>query len=261
MNIKELIESGSLELYAMNALPPEEMRQIDELRTHHPELNAEIEKIEASLEEYARTHRIAPTAELKDKIARQLQFAGEAQPEPKVVYMVPAFYRYAVAASVAVIMVLAATNVYTYRKYNDTSKELLALQSEKTVLANQVKYVTGESEKMKNELAIVTSPLHRQIILNGLPLAPSAKAVIYWNNETGETYINSAAMPQVASNEQFQLWAIVDGKPVDLGVVNKDTSFSIMKDIKNAQAFAITLEPLGGRPSPTLEKMYVVGNV
>ena len=261
MDTRELIESGSLELYAMNALPPEEMRQIDEVRTRYPELNAEIEKIEAALEEYAQVHRVAPAGDLKDKIAAQLQFADEAQPAPKVVYMVPPFYRYAVAASVAVIMVLAATNIYTYRKYNNTNRELLALQTEKTVSANQVKYVTGESEKMNNELAIVTSPVHRQIILNGLPLAPSAKAVIYWNNETGQTYINSAALPQVASNEQFQLWAIVDGKPVDLGVVNKDTSFSIMKDVKNAQAFAITLEPLGGKPTPTLEKMYVVGNV
>lgn len=261
MNIQELIESGALELYTMHALPAEEMKQIDELRTRHPELNEEIKRIEASLEEYAQTHAVNPSIDLQKKIATRLQFADEEKPEAKVVLMVPPFYRYAVAASVGLILVLGASNMYFYKKYAETNQELVALQSEKTLLVNRVNHITTESEKMKNELAIITSPSHRQIILNGLPLSPSAKAVIYWNNETGNTYINSSALPQVASNEQFQLWAIVDGKPVDLGVVSKDTSFSLMKEVKNAQAFAITLEPLGGKPSPTLEKMYVLGNV
>jgi hypothetical protein len=31
--------------------------------------------------------------------------------------------------------------------------------------------------------------------------------------------------------------------------------------VKNAMAFAITLEKKGGNPSPTLSAMYVIGNV
>jgi anti-sigma-K factor RskA len=34
-----------------------------------------------------------------------------------------------------------------------------------------------------------------------------------------------------------------------------------MKDIGQAQAFAITLEPAGGSASPTLNQMYVMGNI
>lgn len=79
--------------------------------------------------------------------------------------------------------------------------------------------------------------------------------------EKGTTYINSSLLPQAAADKQYQLWAIVDGKPVDLGVINKDSTFSTMKQVQNAQAFAITLEPLGGRPAPTMDKMYVLGNV
>lgn len=260
MDIKQLIESGLLELYAMNALPAAEMKQISEWRTQYPELNEELKRIEQTLEQLAQQEGVTPSAGLKDKIASQLQFAVE-EPEIKTVVMVPPFYKYAIAASVAIILVLSSTNLYFYQQYSETNRQLVALQSEKTLLVNQVNYVTTESEKIKNELAVITSPVNRQILLNGLPVSPSSKAVIYWNNETGSTYINSSALPQIAANEQFQLWAIVDGKPVDLGVIGKDTSFSEMKAVKNAQAFAITLEPLGGKPSPTLEKMYVLGNV
>ncbi len=46
-----------------------------------------------------------------------------------------------------------------------------------------------------------------------------------------------------------------------MGVLNKDCSIVEMKNVQNASALAITLEPLGGKPSPTLEKMYVMGSV
>jgi anti-sigma-K factor RskA len=135
------------------------------------------------------------------------------------------------------------------------------MKSEQTLLANQVQYITSESDKLKNQLAAISNPANEQILLNGLPLSPSSKAVVFWNKETGNTYINSSALPQIASNEQFQLWAIVDGKPIDLGVINKGSSFAEMKTVKSASAFAVTLEPFGGKPAPTLQKMYVIGNV
>ena len=70
-------------------------------------------------------------------------------------------------------------------------------------------------------------------------------------------------MRTLAQENQYQLWAIIDGKPVDAGVF--DTSLAgllKMKEIGNgAAAFAVTIEPRGGKASPTLETMQVVGNV
>jgi hypothetical protein len=37
--------------------------------------------------------------------------------------------------------------------------------------------------------------------------------------------------------------------------------FSAMKQVQNATAFAITLEPRGGSPSPTMDQMYVMGSI
>lgn len=34
-----------------------------------------------------------------------------------------------------------------------------------------------------------------------------------------------------------------------------------MKAVKNAQAFAITLENEGGSPTPTMEEMFVMGTI
>ena len=73
-------------------------------------------------------------------------------------------------------------------------------------------------------------------------------------------------LPQAAPEKQYQLWAIVDGKPVDAGMVEESADASgklllKMHNIPEAQAFAITLEKKGGSPTPTMEAMFVVGKV
>jgi anti-sigma-K factor RskA len=71
-------------------------------------------------------------------------------------------------------------------------------------------------------------------------------------------------LPQPSSDLQYQLWAIVDGNPVDLGVfdiLNEKELVTKDLDLKKIQAFAVTLEKKGGSPSPNLEKLYVIGNV
>jgi anti-sigma-K factor RskA len=61
------------------------------------------------------------------------------------------------------------------------------------------------------------------------------------------------------------LWAMVNGKPVDLGVFDAQNQpkklLLAMKEVGDAQAFAVTLEKRGGSASPTMEKMVVLGAV
>lgn len=264
MNIQEIIESGSLELYVMGALTPEENTEIDALRKLHPELNEEIRRIEDAMIAYADSHAIKPKEELKQKIAEKLQFSvtldmgGEMVDSIQI--QMPGIYRYAAAAAILVLLVLGGSTFYFAHQYNETSSQLSHLQSEKTQLANQVRLLSGESDKVKGELAVALSPENKKIPLLGTPASPNSKAVIYWNSATGTTYVNTAMLPQAPSDKQYQLWAMVNGKPVDLGVISKDSSFTAQKLVQNATAFAITLEPIGGTPQPTTD-MLVLGGV
>ena len=67
----------------------------------------------------------------------------------------------------------------------------------------------------------------------------------------------------LAQENQYQLWAIIDGKPVDAGVFDNNFKGLLkMKDVgTGAATFAVTIEPRGGRQTPTLETMQVAGNV
>ncbi len=83
-----------------------------------------------------------------------------------------------------------------------------------------------------------------------------------WNVNTKEVYVADVSLPEVPSDKQYQLWAIVDGKPVDAGMLSDAKNLAQkMKVFEKAEMFAITLEKKGGSPTPTMEAMYVAGKV
>jgi anti-sigma-K factor RskA len=249
----------------MGSLPQEEARQIDDLRKVHPELNDEIMRIEDAMIAYADAHSVTPKRELKEKIAKRLNFSIgldlEEEKVSSILIQMPGIYRFAAAAAVLLIISLGGSTFYYYNQYNSANTQLLALQGEKTQLANQVKYISTESDKLQAELTVANNPENKKIALAGLPIAPNAKAVVYWDKEKGTTYINAALLPRLPSNQQYQLWAQVNGKMVDMGVIAKDSLFNQMKQIQNATAFAISIEPLGGSPTPTLSNVCALGSV
>ena len=265
MNIQDIIESGSLELYVMGALSPEETKEVDGWRKTHPEINDEIKRIEDAMIAYADTHAIKPKQELTQKIADKLTFSVNLDMEGEMVdsisIQMPGIYRYAAAAAIALLIAFGGGTFYYAHEYNQASDRLAALQNEKAQLANQVKYLSGETDKVKGELAIASKPESKKIPLLGTKISPASNAIVYWDTKSGTAYINSANLPAAPTDKQYQLWAIVDGKPVDLGVISKDSTFNTMKQVAGATAFAITLEPLGGKPTPTMEALYVMGGV
>jgi anti-sigma-K factor RskA len=93
--------------------------------------------------------------------------------------------------------------------------------------------------------------------------APKSLATVYWNTESKEVYLLLNRLPAPVSNKQYQLWAIVNGHPVDAGIIEMESGvfFVKLKTIPKAEAFAITLEKKGGSSTPTMEAMYVMGKV
>ena len=68
------------------------------------------------------------------------------------------------------------------------------------------------------------------------------------------------SLPAAPAGRQYQLWAIVNGQPLDAGML-RDTKMQVqqMKAFAQADAFAITLEKSGGSPTPTMSALYVMG--
>ncbi|MES2680163.1 MAG: anti-sigma factor [Bacteroidota bacterium] len=264
MKVSEVIASGLLETYILGGATDEEVLMIRELCRKHPELITEIERVEARIIE-ASSHLNEPlNPGLKDKISAQLSFRANAAP-PKIVDLQNTqlgFYKFGIAASLLLFVSSFFYILVLQQKLNRLNGEVAALSASKTYMAEELKIQQASLFTINSELRVVSDPSIKKIPLKGMNSLASSSAVIHWNPQTSEVYFNAALLPK-PENKQYQLWAIVDGKPVDAGMINPegDLIFQKMKAIASAQAFAVTIEKPGGSATPSMETMCLLGNV
>jgi len=89
----------------------------------------------------------------------------------------------------------------------------------------------------------------------------SSSANVYWDSTSTDVYMVVKNMPKLPSDKQYQLWALIGSKPIDLGLFDPPQSNVILK-MKNAQkadAFAITIENRGNTDGPDLGQLQSMG--
>lgn len=248
--------------------------------TQFPELQTEVVRIENDLIRLAESQAPKPSAHLKTSIFDAIDALEESDNkvkevevdvEPKVISMpLPEKEKSSmtmllmVAASFALLIVSAFFNYLQYNDLQSARQTIASLNQEKEVLANDLSTFKTSFESAENKIAVLRDTANVTIPMKGLDISPSSLALIHWNKYTNETFIDIASLPEAPTNMQYQLWAIVDGAPVDLGVfdvLNSTAAMQKMKTVGNPQAFAVTLEKSGGSPTPTMENMYVLGSV
>lgn len=268
MNVKDYIESGVLELYVAGALPKEEMLEVEVYANQHAELREEIKAIEIALENYAQAYAKKPSHHVIDKVLMEIeQPRNVAKQGSKILEMKPhasksaSILKYLAYAASVLLFLSGALNVYYYNKYHQTQQQLIALQGEKDRLAGLYDAMQANYNNIASEMNILKNPDNIAVVLKGLAIKPDALATVYWNKNTGHVHLNINNLPVPPNGKQYQLWALKDGKPIDAGVFNLTTNLYAMKTILSADAFAISLEPAGGSISPTMDLIYVIGNV
>ncbi|CAK9253497.1 unnamed protein product [Sphagnum jensenii] len=262
---KGYTQSEIAEEYISLWLSEAERREVEYACIRYPEIQSELNAIEAAINGYARSHARTPDPALRGKILAKLDLVEA--PEPKVIQMNPSAapsYRWLAAASVALFLISSGVNLYLYNQYQSVTGQIAELQSKNSVLADNNTHLTKQVTTISDDLTAVSSASNVRVELEGLPLSPAARALIFWDKERKATYINTSELPPLAQEKQYQLWAIVDGKPVDLGVLPTDkqqTALLKVKDVSAPQAFAITIEPKGGSVNPTMDQMIVLGKL
>ena len=265
MNIKEYISSGIIEAYVLGLATQEEVSILECVRKNNIEVEQAILDAQQTLEDFSTLQAVSPPKDLKESIWNKITQQSEEEIEaPKKHTEIKAiseaknnfdWKKLAVAASVLFIMTFGTT-LYYHNKNKNTEVA--------------INHITIEKEKTSQSLAnmearwsLLQNPAINTITLAGVEKYPDLVAHVFWNATTAEVYLSSENLPQAPENMQYQLWAIVDGVPVDAGVfdLKDDQAITKMLKIEKAQAFAITLEKMGGNPTPTLSQLYVMGNI
>ncbi len=271
MTTDELIRSGLLEAHVLGQTTPDEARLVERMRTTEPLVREELEAIEAALEAQAMRSAVAPPPHLKADLMQRIAAATPARsaavketPVVPLRHEAPAKFNWLAAASVVGLVLSAGMNFLQFNELRNVRGELARLENDRSVLAEELQVQRASAERTNEQLAVVLDPRRQAVLLNGVGTAVGSKARIYWDKEAHSVYLDPMTLAALPEGKQYQLWALVDGQPVDAGVIAKgDAARGIqpMKDVPEAQAFAVTIEREGGSPTPTLEAMVLLGQV
>ncbi len=270
MDIKDYIASGILEAYALDDLPQEERAAVAAMLAKHPELREELNTIEEGLEALAMETAIAPPADLKDSLFAALDEVQPEEtlapePETKVVPLAPKksyFWNYVAAASVSIALVSSLMAYDFYSRWQQSQAAYADVINSNELLANQNNKVNNELRKIEQDYGVLVNPDYDRVEMASVIQGQSFSASVYWNKKTEEAYLSIKELSELTAEQQYQLWAIVDGKPVSMGVFDlKTDALTQMTAVANAAMFAVTIEPRGGSENPTLDAMQVAGEV
>lgn len=278
MNEKAHISDGSTELYVLGLASESEKADFEQSSESNPGLVADRRDFEESLENYALANAEVPPVGVKVKIFEAIGTPvsteisvppqNKASNPPKLINFnmenstgsvrsSSGWLRFIAAASVILVIVLAW---FVYQSYNQ-NKDLTNANN-----ALKAKLNTTDSilDQIVAEQKVVKDPNTTVVNMVGTKVAPKSSANIYWDSTSRNVYLVVKNMPNLPNDKQYQLWALIDGKPKDLGVFDASGDNKVilkMKNTQKAQAFAITIEQKGGSPSPTLDSMQSLGKM
>jgi len=253
-----------IESYVLGLVTEAERQEFESLCASYPEIAEARKAFEIALEEQLLKDAKQPPQHLKKQIEEKLIATApestvyEEKEETSVRRI--GIWKWLAAAS----FILLAGAVYWAYTTNSKYKELQASNQE---LQNQLQQSTALLDTLRQQTEIIGHPGMRMAALKGTVNAPQAFATIFWDTASvsKDVYLMVNNLPQPASDKQYQLWALLDGKPIDLGVFDMDIRqkplLVKMQNVQKAQAFAITLEPKGGSVNPTTDSMYVMGSL
>lgn len=267
-NLKSYLESGILEQYVLGDLSNEERLEVEKNAIKYPEIKAELIEIESALLSYAISNAIEPPESLRNKVLHSLK---KAEADVRLMRITTSksgqFYKYAFAASLALLLMSVILLIKLNNKLNDSHTLNAVLQSGNKRFSNQVNSIDEKLRDTQNAINYYQNrAAYKLVTLKGSVKAPAASMLVAFNPEKEEVMIDlsSLKMPSNDIEHQYQLWAMVDDKPVDLGVFDSEgysTGMKKMKSVKIVQAFAVTLELRGGSSYPSMDQMMAIGGI
>jgi len=268
--VKEYIASGILEAYVLGTLEDKERQEVEAMANKHPEVKKELDAIEDALITYATMHSMDTSAELKEKVMSKIKNGGgkdendrpvinmnrmeaeeKADPRNKAMW--------GIAASV-LLMISLMGNLYTYQRMERAEGYIHEFAAKNHKKDSILTLALAQNAQAQSDMAILKDPMYKIVEMKGQTKTPDAKAMVCFCPGSKLVYFEADKMPEPPKGMQYQLWAIVDGKPVDEGMITMGPGLHKMKDIDQATAFAVTLEKEGNGATPHGD-MVVMGNM
>lgn len=291
MDIQAYIQSGVLEAYALGTLPAAEAAEVEALVAAHPALRAELDALQESLRAYAEANAKTPPRDLESRIWSAIEAsrtAPGAQPAPADSYrseagqtrVVPlptgerrrASFGFARAAGIALLVGSLALNGYLWNERKRAHERIARLEAHReqqaTFFASRISAQDRQLQAYAMMKELMADPAVRTVRLENLRPDAERASIVFHNARSGASYLAVQKLPPPPPGKQYQLWVMQNGTPHGIGLLTGGTSAASPADIQlvpvpisGGEAFAISIESVGGALTPTMDQIVMMGKV
>ena len=257
MNTAVYIQSGAIESCVLGLATGIEQQELEALCRQYPEVLEARVSFELALEAQLMKGAVEPPAAVKEKISFALLdepgfYKAVQKVSPAPVLKINRWKWLAAACLIAV----AATMFQTYHLATENKR----LQTVNRELNNRLDH-SNHTDALLALKPVIDKPSVVWSTMLEPQNAAHCAAHIYWDTLSAHTYLLLGNIPSPLTAKQFQLWAMTDNQStVSLGTfdISKEGQLVQMKQVQNAKAFIITIEPEGGSKVPTTKSTYAI---
>lgn len=226
-------------------------------------MQEQLTEAQETLEILAQHQAIAPPAHIRNRLFSQLFGKTFSSSLRNIQSKIQRLYYYVAAASLLAVIGLGSAMIM----YNSRENLRITLQETQSILQKEKNnniILAQKSMLLDQRDALV---FNRDIVVVALREVQQQnkqlRSTIYWNKKDNTVFFESGTLTALGNDKSYQLWALKDGVPIDLGIFDVTTQPRIMtmKSAVSPDAFAVTIEPRGGSKLPTLQTLTVLGKV
>ena len=245
--LQKILDSDLLENYLMGVTNEEDTLRAEKYISMYPEVRKTYDQLQENLEAFAKLHAVEPPEDLKDKVMARIRKEGKSYSK---------FFRFAAAASFA-IFVSAGASYFLWEQNQRLQEENMVVNDKVDSLEEEMR---EQLEDVRNQFIVLQNPGTKKYKVTGNKKAKELKAVAYVNPVKKLSYLNVSNLPNLPQDQCFQMWAEVNGKMINLGIIQEADQKLLALPYSDENALGyITIEPKGGNDSPTVEN--IVANI
>jgi len=245
----ELMELAPL--YAVGATTPAESAAVESAMRGDAALAAEVAAFREVATAVGTATPVAPSPGLRAQLlaaaaASPATPAAAVAPAAPAVRRIPAWVPMALAASLVAAVGLGAYSARLSGELGEVRAAVGALDAR-----------LRDRERTLNTLLEAERDL-RVVYLQGDAGAAGPGIQFFWNLKQGRAIAHVFRLQPAPDGRDYQLWALVDGKPVSLTVFNSDADghalveeFTLPGSSSGVSAVLLSVEPKGGSVQPT----------
>lgn len=285
MDVQRYISSGIIESYVVGLVSDQEAREVESAIAEYPEVKAAVEACRQDMERYVELYATKPPKAIRNRILDAIENEGTPEGEallpeelrepeegaPGTSFKMPAIkftakhiWQYSAILAALLLAISIIFNVNNSKYHKEYLAKNAELEAARTAHSAESQAYQAKLQALEKELSLLKDPGFKWTRLSGIGKHAGQLATIGWNPQSKEVYLLALSLPEPGPDQQYQLWAIVNNRPVDAGVFEmgkQQHNLQKMKEVNAVQVFAITLEKKGGSPTPALDQIFLAAKV